>query len=105
MCLERKNYRAGAHSFHRDPHASRGHRSRRELLGVEGHWGLEQCSVGETMRDPTAKAPHVSGHYVTFTIDATLGRRGEPNNDKNKMHRGLKVVLKEISIKSHLVLT
>lgn len=71
----------------------------------KGHWGLEQCSVDETMRDPTAKAPHLSGHYVTFTTHATLGRRGEPNNDKNKMHRELKVSLKEISIKSHLVLT
>lgn len=70
----------------------------------KGLWGLGQCSVDETMRDPTAKAPHLSGHYVTFTTDATLGRRREPN-DKNKVHRGLEAALKEISIKSHLVLT
>lgn len=53
------------------------------------HWGLGWRGVGETMTDPTAKAPGLSGHQVTpLESGAPLERRREPNNDKNEMQLG-----------------
>lgn len=61
MCVGRRNCRTGAHSFHKDPHVSRRCGISWELLAVTNHWGLGWWGVGETS-DPTAKAPHLSGH-------------------------------------------
>lgn len=73
---------------------------------AKDHWGLGRWGVGETRTDPTAKAPPLSDLCVTLLgSGATLGRRGEPNNDRREMHWGLKVALKEIQSKLHLVLT
>lgn len=63
----------------------------------ENCWGLGQWGVGETITDLTAKVPRFSGHHKTLCESGVVpGRRIESNNDKNKMHCGLRVAIKEI---------
>lgn len=64
---------------------------------AKGPRGLGRWGIGETTTDHTAKAPCLSDHRGTLLESgATLGRSGETNYDKNEMHWGLKVALKEI---------
>lgn len=49
-----------------------------------GCWG-----VSKTMRDPTAKGSHLSGHHKSLPEPtAILERTGEPNGNKNDASRG-----------------
>lgn len=74
VCLERKSYWAGTHRFHRDPHASRGHRSSRELLGVEGPLRTWAVRCWWDHERPHSQGPWLFGHYVTFTIWCNPGK-------------------------------